>query len=176
MLREGPAELQHELREGAVAWHAPWRSEMALHIARRLLTGNEDRVRKNLRLLGEQGPVLQHYEKELENTEVFGGHELTESAPVPTQSAAGRGGSAIWRARRVTALENLATWITTSTNPVCAVRPPGWKLTHPGGMAAPPGPPHIASAAGPADLRCGASRPANRPPWLFGHLAPDWCR
>lgn len=64
---------------------------------------------------------------------IFGGHELTEGAPREPSSAEGRAATAVWRAQRAFALEDLARWLN-SDRPDKAehvVNPPGWVLRKP---------------------------------------------
>ena len=129
---EESSAVREMLEGGDVVWHSSWRSQVARHIARSLFTGPD--AAENRAWVGEQ---RLRFADELENVShpqvIFGGHELTEGAPREPSSAEGRAATAVWRAQRAFALEDLARWLN-SDRPDKAehvVNPPGWVLRKP---------------------------------------------
>jgi hypothetical protein len=121
--------LRALLCEGDLAWHHPWRYEVALHLARVLLTGPD--TSRNIESLRTQDERYDLWRYDFERTLDFD-HELLAGAPQPAQEMAGRGGAVVWRARRRLALKAIVDWIIT---PAAAsqidVDPPGWRLMIP---------------------------------------------
>lgn len=78
--------------------------------------------------------MLRDYERDLEeNPGEFGTHTLTRDAPLLFNQIGGRAGTAIWRAQRSVSRNDLAAWLTTSTDRSYDVLPPGWTLRMPDG-------------------------------------------
>ena len=127
---EVDGELSIVLREEDVAWHSPWRFQVALHLARQLLTGASEKA--GLEMITAQTSEFQTLVWDLERTDDFDDHSLLRGLADPEHDVQGRGGTAVWRARRTTAMTSVGEWITTPGGPrTCHVVTPGWKLTMP---------------------------------------------
>ncbi|MFE6508056.1 hypothetical protein ACFVBP_10330 [Nocardioides sp. NPDC057764] len=134
-------DVRWQLTEGTTAWLSSRRHEVALHFARELFTGSKEKVAENRRWVGEQGEELAFHVRELERA-IPGGHELTHDLPSTMlggfEREAGRGATAVWRAKRQVALEAVAVWFT-SPSPVSrslVVKAPGWSIRQPDGWRA----------------------------------------
>ena len=75
---EDPTALADLLRHSDLAWHHPWRDEVAFHLARNLLTGSDSRDR--MRSLHEQDDVFEELRFDLERTEDLD-HAMLTGAP-----------------------------------------------------------------------------------------------
>lgn len=134
---DGSEQLRYLLTEGQVMWHSPRRTQMALHVARRLFTGSE--ASANLVWVGEQRKEFDNWVDNLQDTRVIrGGHEFTEGALEPLENAEGRAATAVWRAERLMALDDLARVLTDPSSKMqeLIVLPPGWVLCSPAGWRA----------------------------------------
>ncbi|MFE1443922.1 hypothetical protein [Streptomyces sp. NPDC058739] len=136
--------LAAEALEEEVGWHSPARFEKTAVLARRLLAGPDAEVGEQM--LYEQGPAWEErYQDAL---------QAAARPPMLLHDMAydwtGRGGTAVWRARRRVAVQDFEDWLT-SPNPGedCAthmVSPPDWLLRTPAGWRAhaPRGTEHLA--------------------------------
>jgi hypothetical protein len=109
--------------EDDVAWHAAYRSEAAQFLARRLLPVDADAMENVL------------FEQDSNSW-----RNLLASPPMAgfrgrEQSFEGRGGSAVWRAKRRVEQDEMLRWLSQSHRPeACRVKevdPPGWTLRIP---------------------------------------------
>lgn len=126
---EDPTALAELLRDGDLAWHHPWRYEVALHLARNLLTGQNAATR--WRSLKDQDDAFEKLRYDLERTDDLD-HPLLIGAPKgPSSDMTGRGGSLVWRARRRLALRNVSNWIASEPTTPLIVSPPGVRITQP---------------------------------------------
>ncbi|MFJ8967070.1 ribbon-helix-helix domain-containing protein [Lentzea sp. NPDC102401] len=139
--REHAESVAEALRERE-AWHAPYRHELIAHFTYKLLASPD--AKANVEMLHEQGrdwEALRHDLHQHTDHE----HWLLKGAPsVPAEVLAGRGSSAVWRARRRVALEDIGVWLREQDRPGPArvVDPPGWTLHMPPGwhsLVLPPG-------------------------------------
>ncbi|WP_162802234.1 hypothetical protein [Ornithinimicrobium murale] len=126
---ENPTELTQILRDGHFAWHHPWRFEVALHLARNLLTGPK-RV-QNWRSLKNRDDEFEVLRFDFERTDDLD-HTLLRGAPKHAISnVTGRGGALVWRARRSLALQAIRNWIVSKPTTPLTVSPPYVKIVHP---------------------------------------------
>lgn len=121
------------LREEDVAWHHPWRFQVALHLTRRLLTGGD--AETNRRMLWDQTGAFRLLQSDFENHTDFD-HRFLTGLRWPDAALSGRGGAVVWRAKRKVALDGLAQWMATPGSRPVTVDPPGWDLTMPAGWRA----------------------------------------
>lgn len=128
---EDPTALADLLRHGDLAWHHPWRDEVALHLARNLLTGSESGDR--MRSLHEQDDVFEELRFDLERTEDLDHAILTGAPKYPSSSVTGRGGALVWRGRRRLGLQSVGEWIASGPAAPLVVSPPRARISHPGG-------------------------------------------
>lgn len=104
-----------------------------LQIAANLLTGPG--AADHLAILSAQQEDFQEWNQELTDPRVrYGGHTISDGAAPLGGNKEGRAATAIWRARRILALEELAAWLT-SDHPTATLEldPPSWTLTMPPG-------------------------------------------
>lgn len=128
---EDPADLARILRQGELAWHHPWRYEVALQLARNLLTGS--RAAEGWELLCRGGQPFDDLRFDLERTDDLD-HRLLRGAPRGAgTNVTGRGGSLVWRARRSLALAGVRNWIVEQAPTPLVVSPPRAKIVHPPG-------------------------------------------
>lgn len=126
---EDPTALAQLLRDGDLAWHHPWRYEVALHLARNLLAGPKQA--QNWRLLKHRDDEFKTLRFDLERTDDLD-HRLLRCAPKRASSeVTGRGGSLVWRARRSRALKSIRNWIVSEPTTPLIVSPPSAKIVHP---------------------------------------------
>lgn len=126
---EDPTELEQLLRDGDLAWHHPWRYEVALHLARNLLTG--PKPAQNWHSLKHRDDEFEDLRFDLERTDDLD-HRLLRGAPKRASSdVTGRGGSLVWRARRSLALKAIRSWIVSDPTTPLTVSPPHAKIAHP---------------------------------------------
>jgi len=118
------------LRDEDVAWHAPWRFQVARHLAEKLLMGSQTAASR--RLLWDQTVKFATLRSDLELTEDFD-HPLLTGLCAPDHDLQGRGGAAVWRAKRQLAVESVAQWLTRSGDTETSADPPGWRLAPPKG-------------------------------------------
>lgn len=132
-LGKDPAPLPQMLVDGEVMWHSPERSALALQIATNLLTGPG--AAEHLAILSAQQEDFQEWIQELTDPRViYGGHTISDGAAPLGGNKEGRAATAIWRARRILALEELAAWLTSDhPAPTLELDPPSWTLTMPPG-------------------------------------------
>ena len=141
------------LTEENVAWHDPWRSEVAQHLARRLLTG--PRTAANRSMLARQTESFRDLRYDLERSDLD--HPLLRGLTEPGRSVEGRGGAAVWRADRQLAVTRVGRWVSEPGGaPELVVDPPGWTLAMPPGWhAVSVGPGTVLSPRRAADLAAG---------------------
>lgn len=118
------------LREEDVAWHAPWRFQVARHLAEKLLM--EPQTAASRRLLWDQTEEFAALRSDLELTEDLD-HALLTGLRGPDHDLQGRGGGAVWRAKRKLAVDSLAQWLARSGGTEVFADPPGWTLAAPKG-------------------------------------------
>lgn len=123
----GPARVvrvAEKLRSSKVTWHASERFRSMRTIAREHLSAGK--AEDYLRLLDEVDDDTVAWRDELHRT---------RSLPVTLASREGRGASAVWRAERAVAVDELTDWFSvmdrTSTSPSLVMNPPGWELQFP---------------------------------------------
>jgi hypothetical protein len=126
---EDPADLAHILRHGELAWHHPWRYEVALQLARNLLTGS--RAAEGWELLCRGGQAFEDLRFDLELTDDLDHRHLRGAPKVASTNVTGRGGSLVWRARRSLALIGVRRWIVERSSAPLIVSPPRAKIVHP---------------------------------------------
>lgn len=97
------------LQDEDVAWHAPMRFEVALHIARKLFAG-EDGAGK-LRMVEAQRDDFAALLHEFARTEWEDSPLLRDCPAVGRLRYEGRGGAAVWRAERKLTMTHLARWV-----------------------------------------------------------------
>jgi hypothetical protein len=121
------------LGEEDVAWHHPWRYAVAHVLLRNICDQLADDVAEDLAMLYDQTEafrdLLYRVRRQDEST-----YWLRHNLPSPMNNVMGRGGSAVWPARRKLALESVAAWL--ASTPIkrrTSVAPPGWMLTLPDG-------------------------------------------
>jgi hypothetical protein len=118
------------LRQEDVAWHHPWRFEVAHHLARLLLAASDRE--ENLAMLHRQGADFEAQLYDLERTDDFSDHSWLHDAPARPQDMQGRGGAAVWRADRKLAVEDISRWLHSAPRPTpLSVDRPGWDLAVP---------------------------------------------
>lgn len=126
---ESPTELAQLLRDGDLAWHHPWRYEVALAIARSLLTG-PNRI-QNWSSLKNRDAGFQNLRFDLERTEDLN-HDVLKDAPRGARSdVTSRGGSLVWRARRSLALKAIRSWAVSKPFAPMIVSPPYARIACP---------------------------------------------
>lgn len=139
-----PARIRHvqlvaEALENDVAWHSPERFKVATNIARSLLAGPGAETGE--RLLYEQRA---DWHELYQDTLHAAGERLARLLQGTTSyDFSGRGGGAVWRARRKVGLQDFEDWLVFRPDDDGAERtmdPPGWLLRLPGAWhaAAPP--------------------------------------
>lgn len=126
------------------AWHGPYRYELLAQFVHKLLAAPD--AERNATMLHEQGPDWEALRHDLRQHTDHDHWLLDEAPDVPREVLAGRGSSAVWRAQRRTALDDLGQWLRTQDQPGPArehvVSPPGWRLRMPPGwhsLVLPPG-------------------------------------
>lgn len=126
--------LMRLLHQGNYSWHDPKRFQVALHLARKLLSG--EAAAANLEMLQARNEQFHRLLDDLE-TDSFESPEsdLLTGAPDPGRSVYGRGGSVVWRARRSLARQSIFEWLAAgaATDRMLMVDPPGWSLRMPEG-------------------------------------------
>ena len=128
-----PAPLPQMLVDDEVMWHSPERSALARQIATNLLAGPG--AADHLAILSAQQEDFQEWIQELTDPRViYGGHTISDGAAPLGGNKEGRASTAIWRARRILALEELAAWLAgDNPAPTLELDPPSWTLTMPPG-------------------------------------------
>jgi hypothetical protein len=121
------------LGEEEVAWHHPWRYAVAHVLPQNICGQPADDVAEVLAMVHDQTEafrdLLYWVRRRDEST-----YWLCHNVPPPMNNVMGRGGSAVWRARRKLALEGVAIWLaSTRFKRRTIAAPPGWKLTLPDG-------------------------------------------
>ncbi|MGW1506116.1 hypothetical protein ACWCQW_48035 [Streptomyces mirabilis] len=117
--------------EDEVAWHSPERSKVAANLARSLLSGPGARAGEDL--LHEQGEDW--HELYQDTLGAAGERRLQLLAGTTDYDFSGRGGTAVWRARRRVELRDFEDWLLSSpvgNAPTREIDPPGWMLRLPG--------------------------------------------
>lgn len=117
------------------AWHAPHRHALLAHFTYTLLTGPD--AQGNAAMLHEQGHAWEALRNDM-RWYTDDDHWLLRDAPeVHEEVLEGRGGSAVWRARRRVALNGTGLWLRERDRPGPArdhvVYPPGLRLRLPPG-------------------------------------------
>jgi hypothetical protein len=108
LLTAPDSELATILTDEDVCWHAPWRFEVALHIARKLLLGTG--ASANLQMLSEQRGDFAAALHDYARTDWQDSPVLHDCPAVARQTFEGRGGAAVWRAQRKLTMTRLAQW------------------------------------------------------------------
>jgi len=133
LLTAPESEVAAILTDEDVCWHAPWRFEVALHIARKLLTGAD--AEANLRMLDRQHEDFSAQLHDYARTEWPDSPVLRDCPAIAGQDFEGRGGAAVWRAERKLTMTRLADWVVRrgaggdfeAIQPLWLLRsPPGW--------------------------------------------------
>jgi hypothetical protein len=120
------------LGEEDVAWHHPWRYAVSHVLLRSICDQPVDDVAEDLAMLYDQTEAFRdlYWVRRRDESTYWLWHNL----PSPMNNVMGRGGSAVWRARRKLALEGVAAWLaSTPIKRLTSVAPPGWKPTLPDG-------------------------------------------
>lgn len=128
---EDPTALADLLRHGDLAWHHPWRDEVALCLARNLLT--ESDAGDRMRSLHEQDDAFEELRFDLERTDDLDHAMLTSAPKYPSSNVTGRGGALVWRGRRRLALQGVGEWIAAGPTAPLVVSPPRARISHPAG-------------------------------------------
>lgn len=143
--------LAKMLQEGAAVWHSPWRSQVALHMARNLFTGTN--AAANLAWVGAQQDEFNEWLENVSHSSLrVGDHDFTEGAAPEHTNSEGRAATTVWRVKRQIALDGLARWLTEGAPGDSPVDPPGWVVRQPAGWtliqlpARQPLPPHVEAA------------------------------
>ncbi|MFE3269947.1 hypothetical protein [Streptomyces sp. NPDC059215] len=127
-------QLVAEALENDVAWHSPERFKVAANIARSLLTGPGAEAGE--RLLYEEG--TDWHELYQDTLHAAGDRQTALLEGTTRYDFSGRGGSAVWRARRQVALQDFEDWLLSppGNDVLRKVDPPGWMLHLPAGWHA----------------------------------------
>lgn len=128
---EDPTALADLLRNGDLAWHHPWRDEVALHLARNLLTRSDDP--DNMRILHEQQDAFEELRFDLERIVDLDHWTLAGAPKQPSSGVKGRGGALVWRGRRRLALRAVGEWLAAGAVAPLVVSPPSARIHHPVG-------------------------------------------
>lgn len=129
------SELAWILNDEDIAWHSPWRFEVALHLARRLLAGPDRSA--NLEMLQRQVGPFQALRHDLARTEWPDSELMRDCTARPRYDHEGRGGAAVWRAERKLAIGRFADVLTADRAwGRVEVSCPGWTLEQPSGWTA----------------------------------------
>ena len=125
------ADLAPVLTEEDVAWHHPWRFEVAEHLLRRIYDQPDADVAENVDMLHDQTEAFVDLLAAVRRAD-FSTAWLTDGLPYRQSNVDGRGGAAVWRAHRKLSLEALGEWATTpKTRGEVNVVPPDWNLKLP---------------------------------------------
>ncbi|MGW6890357.1 hypothetical protein [Streptomyces chartreusis] len=114
--------------EEDVAWHSPARFQVAVNIARDLLTGPQ--AEDSERMLQEEGEAWDELHQDTLHADEE--HRAYLKRGTTNYDWSGRGGAAVWRAERQVALQDFEDWLTgrTQTDTTAyVVQPPGWVLS-----------------------------------------------
>ncbi|QTE30323.1 hypothetical protein [Pengzhenrongella sicca] len=131
------SDLATVLNDGDVAWHAAWRFEVALHLARKLLVGPQQSA--NLLMITQQHEDFETQRHEIARTEWADSPLLRDCIARPRFDHEGQGGAAVWRAERKLTETKIAQWLVNSSSRISLETPqPGWKLVRPHGWTAVP--------------------------------------
>lgn len=127
----GPAPLVPVLTEEDVAWHHPWRFEVAEVLLRTIHDQSARDVAENMAMLHDQSTAFRDLLRDVRRRD-FAASWLLDDLPHASSDTSGRGGAAVWRAHRKLTLEAIGTWATTpGAKRQIKALPPGWKLTLP---------------------------------------------
>ncbi len=126
---ENPSATAQLLRDGDLAWHHPWRYEVALHLARNLLNGPKSA--QNWHSLQDSDDKFETIRFDLERTDDLDHPLLRGATKRPRSDLTGRGGSLVWRARRSLALKAIRDWIASEPTTPLIASPPHAKIVHP---------------------------------------------
>ena len=127
----GADDLVPVLTEEDVAWHHPWRFEVAEHLLRRIYDQPDADVDENVEMLHDQTAAFLDLLAAVRRGD-FSTEWLTGGLPYPQSNLDGRGGAAVWRAHRKLTLEALGSWATSPrARGTVNVVPPGWDLRLP---------------------------------------------
>ncbi|MFP3712563.1 ribbon-helix-helix protein, CopG family [Puerhibacterium sp. TATVAM-FAB25] len=125
------ADLVSILTEEDVAWHHPWRFEVAEHLLRRIYDQPRTDVVENVDMLYDQTEAFVDLLAAVRRAD-FSTAWLTDGLPHRQSNVDGRGGAAVWRAKRNVSLEALGGWATTpKASGEVNIVPPGWNLKLP---------------------------------------------
>lgn len=114
--------------EEDVAWHSPARFQVAANFARDLLTGPH--AEGNEQMLQEEGEAWDVLHQDTLHADAE--HRAYLKQGTSDYDWSGRGGTAVWRAKRQVALQDFEDWLTERTQTHTseyAVRQPGWVLS-----------------------------------------------
>lgn len=122
--------LVAEALDEEVAWHSPARFEVAANIARDMLSGASASASEQL--LYEQRADWDEIRLDLRSGGAFRARYLpgTDGGDL-----SGRGGAAVWRAKRTVEVQDFEEWLISCSGPGTAereVQPPGWLVRVPG--------------------------------------------
>lgn len=125
------------LSEEDVAWHAPWRFDVARHLAGKLLVGTDRSA--NLSMLKEQHAGFRELLHSTMREEWPDSPLLADCTARPGVDHEGQGGAAVWRAERKLTEMQIARWLTCPpAEPQLETLQPGWTVTMPRGWYALP--------------------------------------
>jgi len=137
LLARPGSELALVLNDEDISWHSPWRFEVALHLARKLLATPDRSV--NLQILQRQVDSFEAMRFDLARTEWPDSELMHDCVALPRHDHEGRGGAAVWRAERKLAIEEVAAVLITVRHwSRFEVGCPGWPLERPPGWTAVP--------------------------------------
>lgn len=135
LLARPDSELAWTLNDEDIAWHSPWRFEVALHLARRLLAGPDRSA--NLEMLQRQVGPYQALRHDVARTEWPDSELMHDCTAQPRYDHEGHGGAVVWRAERRLAIGQLADVLTADQAWArVEVSCPGWTLDQPSGWTA----------------------------------------
>jgi hypothetical protein len=125
------ADLAPVLTEEDVAWHHPWRFEVAELLLRRIYDQPDADVAENVDMLHDQTEAFVDLLAAVRRAD-FSTAWLTDGLPYSRSNVDGRGGAAVWRAQRKLSLEALGGWATgPRARGEVNVVPPDWNLKLP---------------------------------------------
>ncbi|WP_143755752.1 hypothetical protein [Sanguibacter keddieii] len=124
------SEVKTILNEEDVAWHSPWRFEVLLHIARKLLGGPQRT--DNLRELDQPQRVFALWRHDLLGAEWSDSWLMEDCAARSDMDYQGQGGAAVWRAERAVTMSTIERWVVgLALSAPLTTKQPGWSLQMP---------------------------------------------
>ncbi|ABS05977.1 hypothetical protein Krad_4518 (plasmid) [Kineococcus radiotolerans SRS30216 = ATCC BAA-149] len=130
------AQVAWHLENMDVAWHHYSRVRATRNLARVLLHGPNACANEQDLYAQVAGGWWERALADLADSSKHDEHELLELFPSEsdewgTAGMEGRGGTAVWRARRLSTLATVAGWLSDLEAPLLLMQPPGWTLAAP---------------------------------------------